>query len=195
MMSNRIKGKYLLLPVVIFLFIDSVSFAQETTSYTEKNNFSLEAVAGTDMVYRGHLGGLAKYNIYNKIALATQTNLARSYKSMGEIVSISPENFRSINFTYSQRFGAGTIIGKERFHHTFLLMAGPKYYYLKETHSYPQFEKASATISTWIPDAGFLYSLKIGKQKTHFTAQLYIPLLMIPDNLMAVTLSVGIGIQ
>lgn len=194
-MQNNIKVRYILSPAIILLFVASLSFAQETTSYTEKNNLSLEAVVGTDLVYCGYLGGLVKYNIYNNIAVATQTNLSRSYESMGEIVSISPENFRSINFTFSQRFGAGAVIGKERFHHTLLLMAGPKYYYLKETHSYPQFEKASATVSTWIPDAGFMYGLKIGKQSTYFATQLYIPFLMIPDNLMAVTFSVGIGLQ
>jgi len=181
------------LSIVLILLINSVSYSQKSTSIIEKKASSIETTLGSDIVYRAHLSGLVKYNIFKNITIATQTNLARSYKSMGEIVSISSDNFQSINFTYTQRFGVGVVIGKERFNHTFLVMAGPKYYHLKETHNYTQIEEASTTVSTWFPDAGFLYSLKIGKQDSYFTTQLYVPFLLYPDNLMGITLSVGIG--
>lgn len=186
--------KYLLLSIFL-LIAASKAFTQDTKSFTDKTHISLETTLGSDLFYRGHLGGLVKYNMWKNLAVGTQTNISRSYRSMGEVVSISSDDFRSINFTYTQRFGVGAVIGKERFNHTFLLMTGPKYYRLNETHNYPQFEESTVKVSTWIPDAGFLYSLKIGKQKTYFTTQVYIPFLLIPDNLMGVTLSFGVGIQ
>lgn len=185
--------RYLLI-VFAFACIASQSFAQDK-SFTEKDHFSVETALGADLFKRAHFSGLVKYNVLKNFAVATQTNISHSYRSMGEVVSISQDDFQSINFSFSQRFGAGAVIGKERFSHTFLLMAGPRYYHLKESHSYPQFEDASIRVSTWIPDTGLMYSFKIGKRKTYFTTQLYIPFLRIPDNLMEVSLSFGIGLQ
>lgn len=186
--------RFLLLTGILCLFA-TPAFAQDDLSFTDKNHLSMEATVGGDLFLRGHLNGLVKYNIQKNISIGAQTNIVRSYRSMGEVVDISSDDFKSINFSIAQRIGAGAVIGKERFSHTILLMAGPRYYRLKETHSYPKFEEASVTVSTWIPDAGLLYSLKIGKGKRFFTTQLYVPFLLIPDNLTGVTLSIGIGIQ
>lgn len=179
----------------LLLLISVPAYAQEELSFIDKKHFSMEASVGGDLFLRGHLNGLVKYNIRNNISVGTQTNIVRSYRSMGEVVDISPDDFKSINLSIAQRIGAGVAIGKERFNHTFLLMAGPRYYRLRETHSYSNFEDASTTVSTWIPDVGFLYNLKIGKGKKYFTTQLSVPFLLIPDNLMGVSLSFGIGFQ
>src|SRR5699024_6210486 len=100
--------------------ITGTAHAQENTvSVTDAGYLSAESAIGTDLVYRAHAGFLMKYNVSRHLTIATQTSFGRSYRSMGAVVSIPPEDFRSINFTFTQRFGAGAVVGPNTFSHTF----------------------------------------------------------------------------
>lgn len=177
---------------IIPLFLQAQNEDQDNDA---ERNFISEVTLGTDLVYRLHGGLLLKYRWDNNLVIAAHTNVGRSYWSMGKIVDIPSGSFESINFTLSQRFGGGYEFGSGRFRHTILGLAGPNYYRLKESHSIPDIENMDVTVSTWITDAGFLYGLNIGSSEKFFTLQLYLPVMLIPDNLMGATLSFGIGFK
>lgn len=181
--------------IVTLLFVlASGSYAQANSCEEKKfdNRCQLEVTLGLDYAKRAHISGLFTYALTNRFNLAAHTDAGYSIRSMGQIVSIPKQDFQSFHFNLTQRVGVGSGISGKWFHHDFFLMAGPQYYRLKESHDYEHIEEYSIKRSTLLLDAGFLYSLKTGSGNTNFAGQLYLPLLMIPDNLLGITLSVGI---
>jgi hypothetical protein len=180
----------------MLLAVPMLAIAQDSVQNEESDkSFKAELTLGTDLVYRLHGGFLFKYPWHKNIVFAAHTNVGRSYRSMGRIVDIPSDKFESINLTISQRFGAGFEFGSSRVQHTILALAGPNYYRLTESHSISGLESSDITVSTWIPDAGLMYGLQLDFRSTVFTLQFYMPVLLIPDNLMGATLSLGIGVN
>ncbi len=186
---------YKITAIFLLAILDfSVISAEETGEiFYSGGRFSAEGTLGADPSLRAHAGGMLKYNLYDHFTIATQTNAGYSVWSFGAHVSIPQNDFSSKSFTASQRFGGGTVLGGGRYSHTILLLAGPQYYRLWESHNYEGLEAGNTEVSSWLFDAGLHYGFKAGVNKTYFTAQVYIPFVRYPDNLLDITLSVGIG--
>jgi hypothetical protein len=80
------------------------------------------------------------------------------------------------NYSINQKFGVGTTLYTKKSSHTFLFMVGAKYTTYSKTLDDERFDKVNATISSFSPDYGFMYSLKKGWKKCFFTFRMYVPL-------------------
>jgi hypothetical protein len=147
------------------------------------------------------ISNLVQWNLKKRLSLVAHTYYSFNDAFLGDVNYIKT----NYNYSISQKFGIGTSLYLKNSSHTFSLLAGIKYDAFKETMENPEFEKVSASISSFGPDVGLMYSLKIGKKKYFFSYRMYIPLypypfessdiLAIDGNMASISLEFGFGIR
>ncbi|MBF2709131.1 hypothetical protein [Flavobacterium soyangense] len=197
---------------ITFLFLSFMaytnSFAQNNTSKIAEKKSTVRQLTiepgigihtnfGTDLI----LSNQIQWNPNRYLSLASYTSFNINNPFQRDFNGIKTNYDYSIN----QKIGIGTTFYAKKSSHTFLLMAGVKYSSFKETIDDPNFNKVSASINSFSPDYGLMYSLKKGLGKYFFTYRMYVPLYPWPikgsdsnyldGNLNNITLEVGIGIN
>jgi hypothetical protein len=147
------------------------------------------------------ISNLIQWNVKKRLSLVAHTYYSFNDAFLGDVNYIKT----NYNYSISQKFGIGTSLYLNNSSHTISFLAGVKYDAFKETLDNPEFEKVSASISSWSPDVGLMYSLKIGKKKYFFSYRMYIPLypypfessdiLAIDGNMASISLEFGFGIR
>jgi hypothetical protein len=147
------------------------------------------------------ISNLVQWNLKKRLSLVAHTYYSFNDAFLGDVNYIKT----NYNYSISQKFGIGTSLYLKNSSHTFSLLAGIKYDAFKETLENPEFEKVSASLSSFGPDVGLMYSLKIGKKKYFFSYRMYIPLypypfessdiLAIDGNIASISLEFGFGIR
>lgn len=195
-----------------FLLLSFLGFAQgfgqnNTSAIAEKKatvrqltiepGIGIHTNFGTDLI----LSNLIQWHPNKHLALASYTSFNINNPFQRDFNGIKTE----YNYSINQKIGIGTTFYATKSSHTFLLMAGAKYTRFKETIDDPNFDKVSASITSFSPDYGLMYSLKKGLGKYFFTYRMYVPLYPWPingsdinyldGNLNNIALEVGIGIN
>ncbi|MEQ8415685.1 MAG: hypothetical protein RIB71_14505 [Imperialibacter sp.] len=203
--KNMKTSKYL--PLLILVLAPTYGFAQRepaaspkdypTRELTIEPGIGIHTNFGTDLL----LAGLIQWNPYKRLSLASHTSF--------NINNLLQRDFNYIktdyNYSFNQKFGAGTTFYSRKSTHTLLLMIGAKYTAFKETVYNPAVDKVSASISALSPDYGLMYSHKRGLKKYFFTGRLYVPLYPWPvkgsdinfvdGNINNIALEVGVGMK
>jgi hypothetical protein len=186
----------------------SASAAQNDSTGTLKIKYPLqrltiEPAVGINPMPSSDLliSNLIQWNIKKRLSLVAHTYYSFNDAFLGDVNYIKT----NYNYSISQKFGIGTSLFLKNSSHTISFLAGVKYDAFEETLENPEFEKVSASVSTWSPDVGLMYSLKIGKKKYFFSYRMYIPLypypfessdiLAIDGNIASISLEFGFGIR
>jgi hypothetical protein len=147
------------------------------------------------------ISNLIQWNIMKRLSIVSHTSYAFNSAFQRNM------NYVKTNYNYSlgQKFGIGTSLYLKNSSHTFSFLAGIKHDSFKETLENPEFEKFSASVSSTGPDAGLMYSLKIGTKKYFFSYRMYIPLYPYPfkttdinsldGNMANLSLEFGFGVR
>lgn len=147
------------------------------------------------------ISNLVQWDIKKRLSLVSYTAFA--YNN----VFLRDFNYIKTNYNYSlsQKMGVGTALYSKRASHSFSLLGGIKYNSFKETLENPEFEKASASVSSLSPDFGCMYHLQVGKKKYFFSYRMYLPLYPYPvqrlditaidGNMANVSLEFGLGVR
>ncbi len=147
------------------------------------------------------ISNIVQYNIRPKLNVLSYSSYTFN--------SAFLRNFNSIHTDYSyaitQKLGVGTSVYSKHTSHTLALLVGVKYIAYKETLDNPEFENVSASIKSFNPDFGLMYTLKIGQKKYFFSYRMYLPLNPYPfkttdvsaidGNLANISLEIGLGIR
>lgn len=151
----------------------------------------------SDLVF----SNLVQWNVKKHLSLVSHT----SYAYNNVFLRVNNYVNTDYNYSLSQKFGVGTSLYSKRSSHTFSFIAGIKYDSFKETLKNPEFEQVSAAESFISPDAGLMYSLKVGRNKYFFSFRTYIPLYPYPlkssdvysmdSNMANLSLEFGFGIR
>lgn len=151
----------------------------------------------SDLVF----SNLVQWNVKKHLSLVSHT----SYAYNNVFLRVNNYVNTDYNYSLSQKFGVGTSLYSKRSSHTFSFIAGIKYDSFKETLKNPEFEQVSAGESFISPDAGLMYSLKVGRNKYFFSFRTYIPLYPYPlkssdvysmdSNMANLSLEFGFGIR
>ena len=194
------------LSICLLLLTPSVS-AQKDSSKTANNNYpvrkvtiepaiGLEGSQLSDLV----ISNVLQWNLKKRLSIVSYTSY--TYNTMIRDFNYIKTDY---NYTLSQKFGAGTSLYTKHSSHTFSFMAGIRYDAFKETLENPDFDKVSASVSSFSPDVGLLYNLRIGKKKYFFSYRMYIPLYPYPvkssdfhtidGNMANLSLEFGLGIR
>jgi hypothetical protein len=185
-----------------------VSAAQKDSTEKAKSRYpvsivTIEPAIGLNPMPSSDLliTNLIQWNIQKRLSIVSHTSYSFNSAFQRNI------NYVKTNYNYSlsQKFGIGTSLYLKNSSHTFSLLAGIKYDAFKETLENPEFEKVSASLSSTSPEAGFMYSLKIGRKKYFFSYRMYIPLYPYPiksldinsmdGNMANLSLEFGFGIR
>ena len=200
------KIKYLTLSISLLSGV--FGFAQEDLSMmadgrspvrelTTEPGFGIHTNFGTDFL----VTNLIQWNPREHFTIAAHSSL--------NINNITQRYFNGIktnyNFSVNQKFGVGTTIYSKRRSHTFLLMFGARYTSYRETLDDERFDPVAATVSSFSPDYGLMYSLKRGWKNYFLTYRIYVPLYPWPikgsdmsylgGNMDNVSLEIGIGMK
>lgn len=186
----------------------SASAARKDSSETTNNTslvrkVTIEPAIGlnpyptSDLVF----SNLVQWNVKKHLSLVSHT----SYAYNNVFLRVNNYVNTDYNYSLSQKFGVGTSLYSKRSSHTFSFIAGIKYDSFKETLKNPEFEQVSAGESFISPDAGLMYSLKVGRNKYFFSFRTYIPLYPYPlkssdvysmdSNMANLSLEFGFGIR
>jgi hypothetical protein len=152
---------------------------------------------GTDFL----ISNLVQWNPNQRLAFA-------AYSSFN-LNNVMQRNFNYVktdyNYSFNQKFGAGTTFYSRRSTHTFLLMVGAKFTAYQETLDNPNVNSVSTSIRALSPDYGMMYSFKRGWRKYFFTSRFYLPLSpllskgfkieYVQGTLRDIALEVGVGIK
>jgi hypothetical protein len=181
---------------------------QQDSAFTTDNNYpvpklTIEPAVGMEasQMFDLIISNLVQWNLKKRLSIESYTSYAYN--------NIMDRDFNYIktnyNYTLTQKFGVGTSLYTRHSSHTFSLMAGIRYDAYKETLENPDFETVSASVSSFSPDIGLLYNLKIGKKKYFFSYRMYIPLYPYPfkssdilvtdGNIANISLEFGLGIR
>lgn len=191
------------LSLVFAVFACTTAVAQKTIPTAVIRELTIEPGVGihtnfgTDLL----MTNLVQWNPTKRFALAAHTSLNFN-NILQRDVNYVKTNY---NYSFNQKFGAGTTFYSKKSSHTFLLMMGFKYTTFKETLYHPDLDKLSVSISGFSPDYGLMYSYKKGLKKCFFTFRTYIPLYPWPvkgsdiDNIDGnrdnIALELGVGIR
>jgi hypothetical protein len=192
---------------ISFLLLTLSLSAQNDSSETTNSMYPLRKVTiepaiglETSPAFDLIISNLVQWNIKKHLNILSYTSY--SYNTMNRDFNYIKTNY---NYTLSQKFGVGTSLYMKHTSHTFSFMAGIRYDAFKETLENPDFEKVSASVSSFSPDLGLLYNLKIGKKKYFFSYRMYIPLYPYPfkssdfwvidGNMANLSLEFGLGIR
>jgi hypothetical protein len=194
--------------ILLILFSCSYGFAQQDLSAAAVKHYPVRKLTiepgvgihtnfGTDFL----ITTLVQWNPQKRLSLGSHSSF--------NINNITQREFNNVktdyNYSINQKFGAGTTLYCNRSSHTFLLMVGVKYTAYQETLDNPNFNKVSASISSFSPDYGLMYSMKRGWKKYFFTYRMYLPLYPWPikstdinysdGNMNNIALEFGVGIK
>jgi len=201
--------KFIIYLSIIFLILTlPASAARKDSIETAKNIYlvrsaTIEPAIGlnpypsSDLVF----SNLVQWNLKKRLSIVSHTSFAFN----NAFLRVNNYIKTDYNYTLSQKFGVGTSLYSKRSSHTFSFMAGIRFDSFKETLENPEFEKFSAKESFISPDAGLIYSLKVGKKKHFFSFRTYIPLYPYPfrssdvysmdGNMANLSLEFGFGIR
>ncbi len=199
-------NKYL--SILILLCAGHFGFAQNESTAVSSNasphqKLTIEPGIGVHTNFGVDLliANMVQWNPYKHLSLAAHSSYNINNATQRDFNHIKT----NYNYSFNQKFGAGTTLYGKRGSHTFLLMAGVKYTTFKETLDNPDFNKVSTSISAVSPDYGFMYSYKRGWKKYFFTYRIYLPLYPWPtkgsnilytdSNMNNIALEFGIGIK
>ena len=191
---------------IFFSFLTLSGSAQNVDSEKARNSIPLrkitiEPAIGLEPMSDLIISNLVQLNIRKRLSIVSYTSYSYN-NAMQRDFNYIKTNY---NYTLSQKFGLGTSLYTKHSSNTFSLMAGIRYDAFKETLENPDFEKVSASVSSFSPDLGLLYNLKIGKKKYFFSYRMFIPLYPYPlissdiwslnDNMANLSLEFGLGIR
>jgi len=189
-----------------FLLLSLPASAQKETYETANKNYpvrilTIEPAIGLEPMSDLIISNLVQWNIKKRLSTVSYTSYAFNNAMQRDFNHIKT----NYNYTFTQKFGVGTSLYSRHTSHTFSILAGIRYDAYKETLENPEFEKASASISSVSPDFGLLYNLKVGKKKHFFSYRMYIPLYPYPfkssylwsvnDNMANLSFEFGYGIR
>jgi hypothetical protein len=170
---------------------------QSFTTWSIEPAVGIHTNFGIDLL----LTNLLQWNPTRHLSIASHSSYDINNVSQREFNNIKTE----YNYSLNQKFGVGTTFYGKRSRHSVFLMAGAKYTAFREVLDNPLFDKADASISSWSPDYGLMYSLKKGVKKCFFTFRMYLPLYPYPikgsdinyadGNMNNVSLEFGVGIK
>lgn len=184
----------LLIGPVLALAVPVVAPAQEPASpVTDDHVFQIGV--GIDLAYRLYINGQMAHNRTDRVLLAIEVEGGQSVRSMGTLVGLSESDFSSVSSLAALRLGAGAGFGRATARHTLLVLTGPQYSHIRESHAYPDLEPASVSASAWLVDFGVQYGLRLGSERTFLSSRIYLPLRLIPDNLMGLSVNLGVGFR
>ncbi len=196
------------LPLAVLLMSAVTAYAQDrTTKPTAKQlaqqQLTIEPGIGinpmpiSDML----VSNVVQYNIKKRLSVVSYS----SYTFNNAFKRTFNNIHTNYNYSLSQKLGVGTSVYSKHMSHTFALLAGVKYTAFKETLDNPEFEKVSASVSSFSPDLGLMYNLKLGTKKYFFSYRMYLPLNPYPfktrdinaidGNLAYISLELGLGIR
>lgn len=191
---------------IFFSFLTLSASAQKVDSEIARNSIPLrritiEPAIGLEPMSDLIISNLVQLNLKKRLSIVSYTSYSYN-NAMQRDLNYIKTNY---NYTLSQKFGIGTSLYTKHSSNTFSLMAGIRYDAFKETFENPEFEKVSASVSSFSPDVGLLYNLKIGKKKYFFSYRMFIPLYPYPlissdiwslnDNMANLSLEFGLGIR
>lgn len=152
---------------------------------------------GTDLLFTN----LVQWNPKKRIAIVSYSSYNINNIFLTKFNGVSTE----YNYSINQKFGIGTTFYAKRSSNTFLFLAGAKYTTYKETLVDPDKNKVSASINSFSPDYGLMYSLKKGVKKYFFSFRMYIPLYpwpvkdistsVVDGNMNNISLEFGVGLK
>jgi len=189
-----------------FLLLSLPASAQKETYETANKNYpvrilTIEPAIGLEPMSDLIISNLVQWNIKKRLSTVSYTSYAFNNAMQRDFNHIKT----NYNYSLTQKFGVGTSLYTRHTSHTFSFLAGIRYDAYKETLENPEFEKASASVSSVSPDFGLLYNLKIGKKKHFFSYRMYIPLYPYPfkssyfwsvnDNMANLSFEFGYGIR
>jgi hypothetical protein len=191
----------------IFLsFLNLTASAQNADSEVARDNIPLrkitiEPAIGLEPMSDLIFSALVQLNIKKRLSLVSYTSYSFNNAIKRDFNFIKTD----YNYTLTQKFGVGTSLYTKHSSHTFSLMAGIRYDAYKETLENPDFEKVSASVSSFSPDLGLLYNLKVGRKKFFFSYRMFIPMYPYPvkssdtwtlsDNMANLSFEFGLGIR
>lgn len=188
------SNKYLFFILVIsMLSFSKVVKAQKLDS----TNVYWDNSIGIDFLQRIYLNTSFQITLKNNLLIQTQTTGAFSPLSISRVVDLNTEIIDSRSRSFSQRFLFGYEFKNKRVSQAISGYIAPTYFQLDErlnafSNNMPMLIKNK----TWYLDYGLNYSLKWGNlNKRYFVTQLNIPLALIPDNLMNISLNIGMGFK
>lgn len=195
----------LFISIFFFFLLFSVS-AQNIDSDIPRSNIpwrriTIEPAIGLELMSDINVSTLEQFNLKKRLSIVSYSSYSYNNALQRDFNYIKT----NYNYSISQKFGVGTSLYTKHSSHTFSLMAGIRYDAYKETLENPDFEKVSGSLSSFSPDLGVLYNLKIGKKKYFFSYRMYIPLYPYPvissdiwslnDNLVNLSFEFGLGIR
>lgn len=152
---------------------------------------------GTDLLFTN----LVQWNPKKRLAIVSYSSYNINNIFLTKFNGVSTE----YNYSINQKFGIGTTFYAKRSSNTFLFLAGAKYTTYKETLVDPDKNKVSASINSFSPDYGLMYSLKKGVKKYFFSFRMYIPLYpwpikdistsVVDGNMNNISLEFGVGLK
>jgi len=177
--------------------VASIDNARPARTLTVEPGIGIHTNFGTDVL----ISTLVQWNPRRHLSLASHSSF--------NINNVTQRSFNNIetnyNYSVNQKFGIGLSTYTRKSSHAFLLMVGAKYTSYQESLVNPSFSAATASIDSWSPDYGLMYSLKRGWKKYFFTTRLYLPLYPWPTkgsnilytdgNMQNVALEFGVGIK
>ena len=197
-----------LLLITLLLAFATRSFSQDQTYSVNERQPAIHFLTvelgvgihtnfGTDVL----LSTLIQWNPRERVSVASYS----SY-SFNNVMQRYFNHIRTdYNYSFNQKFGAGTTFLSRRASHTLLLMMGMKYTAFQETLDNPNLIRASTSIKSWNADYGILYSRRYGWKRYFFTTRFYLPLSPwlakggrienVQGTLRDIALEVGMGIR
>lgn len=196
------------LPVAVLLMSTATAFgqahiSQPTAKQLAPQQLTIEPGIGikpmpiSDML----VSTVVQYNIKRRLSVLSYS----SYTFNNAFKRTFNNIHTDYNYSLSQKLGIGTSVYSRHMSHTFALLAGVKYTAFKETLDNPESEKVSASVSSFSPDLGLMYNLKLGTKKYFFSYRMYLPLNPYPfktrditaidGNLANISLELGLGIR
>jgi hypothetical protein len=197
-----------LLIIAILLAVCTPGFSQVQTDSADVSQSAIRFLTiepgvgihtnfGTDVL----LSTLVQWNPRKRVSVA-----AYSAYSINNVTQRYFNHIRTnYNYSFNQKFGAGTTLFSRRASHTLLLMMGMKYTAFQETLENPNLIRVSTSIKSWNADYGILYSRKHGWKRYFFTTRFYLPLSPwlakggrienVQGTLRDIALEVGMGIR
>ena len=144
---------------------------------------------------------LMQWNPAKRIGIVSHTSYTYNNAFLRDFSFIKT----NYNYSLSQKVGIGTSIYTRHSSHTLSFMAGINFNNFKETLDNPEFERTEFSVSSFSPDFGLMYNLKIGNEKYFFSYRMYIPLypypfksediLTIDGNIANLSMEVGFGVR
>lgn len=191
------------LSFALALITYSTAFTQNRTPTSVVRELTVEPGVGihtnfgTDFL----ITNLVQWNPTKRFGFASHTSLNFNNIFQRDVNYVKT----NYNYSFNQKFGAGTTFYSKKSSLTFLLMIGFKYTAFKETLYNPDLDQVSVAINGFSPDYGLMYSYKRGLKKCFFTFRTYIPLYPWPlkgsnidyidGNRDNIALEFGVGIR